>query len=129
MKPIYLIYLSLIFISGLLATFLPEIPQAKVGGPIDKGDTAWLLTASGLVLLMTPGLSFFYGGMVRKKECHLNHAPVYGSFRNYFNDEDFRSKFHIFKNVSVKGISEKFDVYGLRTRTDEIRTTLDIQEL
>lgn len=30
-------------------------------------DVAWILTASGLVLLMTPGLSFFYGGMVGKK--------------------------------------------------------------
>jgi len=30
-------------------------------------DIAWMLTASGLVLLMTPGLSFFYGGMVSKK--------------------------------------------------------------
>ena len=67
MKPIYLIHLGLIFGCGLLATFLPEIPQAKTGGPINYGDTAWLLTASGLVLLMTPGLSFFYGGMVRKK--------------------------------------------------------------
>lgn len=67
MKPIYLIHLGLIFACGLLATFLPEVPQAKVGGPINAGDTAWLLTASGLVLLMTPGLSFFYGGMVRKK--------------------------------------------------------------
>ena len=34
---------------------------------IDSGDTAWMLTASALVLLMTPGLSFFYGGMVRPK--------------------------------------------------------------
>jgi Amt family ammonium transporter len=67
MRPIYLIHLSLILVAGLLATFMPEIPQAKVGGAIDKGDTAWLLTASALVLLMTPGLSFFYGGMVRKK--------------------------------------------------------------
>lgn len=67
MKPIFLIHLGLIFLCGLLATFLPEIPQAKTGGPINSGDTAWLLTASGLVLLMTPGLSFFYGGMVRKK--------------------------------------------------------------
>jgi Amt family ammonium transporter len=67
MKPIYLIHLGLIFICGLLATFLPEVPQSKTGGPINTGDTAWLLTASGLVLLMTPGLSFFYGGMVRKK--------------------------------------------------------------
>jgi Amt family ammonium transporter len=35
---------------------------------IDTGDTAWMLTAAVLVLLMTvPGLAFFYGGMVRKK--------------------------------------------------------------
>lgn len=67
MRPMYLIHLGLIFVSGLLATFLPEVPQAKVAGPINSGDTAWLLTASALVLLMTPGLSFFYGGMVRRK--------------------------------------------------------------
>ena len=34
---------------------------------IDTGDTAWMLTASALVLLMTPGLAFFYGGLVRSK--------------------------------------------------------------
>lgn len=34
---------------------------------IDSGNTAWLLASSGLVLLMTPGLAFFYGGLVRKK--------------------------------------------------------------
>ena len=34
---------------------------------IDKGDTAWMLVASAFVLLMTPGLSFFYGGMINKK--------------------------------------------------------------
>ncbi len=37
------------------------------GGAISAADTAWMLTASGLVLLMTPGLSFFYGGMVSHK--------------------------------------------------------------
>ena len=35
--------------------------------PIDTGDTAWLLISSALVMLMTPGLAFFYGGMVRRK--------------------------------------------------------------
>lgn len=40
--------------------FLPE-------DQINPADTAWLLTSSCLVLLMTPGLSFFYGGMVGKK--------------------------------------------------------------
>jgi Amt family ammonium transporter len=34
---------------------------------LDTGDTAWLLTCTALVLLMTPGLAFFYGGMVRAK--------------------------------------------------------------
>jgi Amt family ammonium transporter len=34
---------------------------------LDTGDTAWVLTASALVLFMTPGLALFYGGMVRSK--------------------------------------------------------------
>lgn len=34
---------------------------------INSGDTAWVLISSALVMLMTPGLAFFYGGMVRKK--------------------------------------------------------------
>ena len=37
------------------------------GEPMLPGDVAWMLTATGLVLLMTPGLSFFYGGMVSPK--------------------------------------------------------------
>ncbi len=37
-----------------------------IGAP-DAGDTAWMLTSAALVLLMTPGLAFFYGGMVRSK--------------------------------------------------------------
>jgi Amt family ammonium transporter len=48
------------------ALFHPA-PQVATGGPINPGDLAWMLTATGLVLLMTPGLSFFYGGMVRTK--------------------------------------------------------------
>jgi ammonium transporter, Amt family len=42
-------------------------PQQMTGGPVNAGDVAWMLTATALVLLMTPGLSFFYGGMVRTK--------------------------------------------------------------
>ncbi|MEI9907239.1 MAG: ammonium transporter [Actinomycetota bacterium] len=34
---------------------------------LNSGDTAWILASSALVLLMTPGLAFFYGGMVRTK--------------------------------------------------------------
>lgn len=34
---------------------------------MDSGNTAWLLTSAALVLLMTPGLAFFYSGLVRTK--------------------------------------------------------------
>jgi ammonium transporter, Amt family len=48
--------------AGLLST------GAAAQSKIDSGDTAWLLTSSALVLLMTaPGLALFYGGMVRQK--------------------------------------------------------------
>ncbi|WP_442933155.1 ammonium transporter [Microcoleus sp. herbarium12] len=40
---------------------------AVVASPIDTGDTAWMLVSSALVLLMTPGLAFFYGGLVRSR--------------------------------------------------------------
>ncbi|MCQ4209369.1 MULTISPECIES: ammonium transporter [Streptomyces] len=45
------------------ATTVPLAAQAA----LDTGDTAWLLAATALVLLMTPGLALFYGGMVRTK--------------------------------------------------------------
>ena len=35
--------------------------------PINAGDTAWVLVCCSLVLLMTPALALFYGGMVRRK--------------------------------------------------------------
>ncbi|HZA49479.1 MAG TPA: ammonium transporter [Myxococcaceae bacterium] len=41
--------------------------QAADTALLNSGDTAWMLVASALVLLMTPGLALFYGGMVRKK--------------------------------------------------------------
>jgi ammonium transporter len=42
-------------------------PGAGEAPKIDGGDTAWVLVATGLVLLMVPGLALFYGGMVRRK--------------------------------------------------------------
>src|SRR5262245_20701310 len=50
---------------SLVGAFYRAAPQVVSGGPLNTGDVAWMLTATGLVLLMTPGLSFFYGGMVR----------------------------------------------------------------
>ena len=57
-------------ILGVLAAGLGLVSPAwaqDAAGP-DSGDTAWLLTSTALVLMMTiPGLALFYGGMVRKK--------------------------------------------------------------
>lgn len=44
-----------------------EFKETEGAAPSNPGDVAWMLAASALVLLMTPGLSFFYGGMVRRK--------------------------------------------------------------
>ncbi len=46
---------------------LATVAAAAEGPAIDSGDTAWVLMASALVLLMTPALAFFYGGLVRRK--------------------------------------------------------------
>ena len=65
-KPNYIPLLILLAV-GLLATLLPALPTTIVTGGINTGDTAWMLCATALVLLMTPGLAFFYGGMVNSK--------------------------------------------------------------
>jgi ammonium transporter, Amt family len=57
----------LVAVLSLAGAMFRAAPQTVAGGPINSGDVAWMLTATGLVLLMTPGLSFFYGGMVRTK--------------------------------------------------------------
>lgn len=55
--------LSAMFLSLGAAAFA----QDTEGPKIDTGDTAWLLVSTALVMLMTPGLALFYGGMVRAK--------------------------------------------------------------
>ncbi len=59
---------ALLAIAGAL---LPHVACAQSAAPpkfeLNTGDTAWMLVSSALVLLMTPGLAFFYGGLVRGK--------------------------------------------------------------
>jgi ammonium transporter, Amt family len=59
-------FLLLIAVS-ILGTIWPQVIPDSDNSALVPGDTAWMLTAAGLVLLMTPGLSFFYAGMVRFK--------------------------------------------------------------
>ena len=60
--------LLVLFVLSGIAAFMP-LPHPSATSPevLNSADVAWMLTASAFVLLMTPGLSFFYGGMVRPK--------------------------------------------------------------
>ena len=55
---IFALSMIMLFASNALAGDAPAI---------DKGNNAWMLTSSALVLIMIPGLALFYGGMVRAK--------------------------------------------------------------
>src|SRR5258708_1053012 len=53
---------------------------AATKDPLNSGDTAWMITSSALVLIMTiPGLALFYGGMVRKKNVLATLAQSFGA--------------------------------------------------
>lgn len=66
MKKSLIPFVLLIGVS-ILALFIPAVPGSIVTEGINAGDTAWMLAAAALVLLMTPGLAYFYGGMIDTK--------------------------------------------------------------
>ena len=61
----------------------PPLPLRPPLPKIDSGDTAWMLTSTALVLMMTiPGLALFYAGMVRKMNvlatsCRASPSPAW----------------------------------------------------
>lgn len=60
-------FIGLVGLVLIALFFSADIPSDTSSDAIDTGDTAWMTVASAFVLLMTPGLAFFYGGMVSKK--------------------------------------------------------------
>jgi ammonium transporter, Amt family len=67
MKKKWLIAFIVLMATASAATAFAADAADKPELKADSGDTAWLLASAALVLLMTPGLAFFYGGMVRRK--------------------------------------------------------------
>ena len=83
MKPYWYAWLTVPLVLGILIGIadaeesVPAAPTAAATAApatapapapkIDTGDTAWVLMGTALVMLMTPGLAFFYGGLVRRK--------------------------------------------------------------
>ena len=121
---------------ALPATLL-ALPAWAQDAKVDAGDTAWMLTSTALVLLMTlPGLALFYAGMVRKKNilatmmqsffiCALvtviwmvaGYSIAFGNGNAYFGD---------FSRLFLSGLSESWDKpYSLAAGTDSaVPTTI-----
>ncbi len=59
--PVPFVLLTILAIGGLFCSVVSKVPS---GEAMNSGDVAWMMTSAALVLLMTPGLAFFYGGMV-----------------------------------------------------------------
>jgi len=67
-------------LATLLAMGGPAFAAAPPPDPLNAGDTAWMITSSALVLLMTiPGLALFYAGMVRKKNVLATMAQSFAA--------------------------------------------------
>jgi Amt family ammonium transporter len=57
----------ILMLVATLSLFIPSFATFNDGGKYNSADIAWILVATALVFLMTPGLAFFYGGMVHRK--------------------------------------------------------------
>jgi ammonium transporter, Amt family len=66
-KTRWIVIFAILITLQLLVLFNSSDPVSDQANTIDKADTAWMIVATAFVLFMTPGLSFFYGGMVTFK--------------------------------------------------------------
>jgi Amt family ammonium transporter len=58
---------AVLMVVAIVALFVPSVANFNDGGKYNSADIAWIIVATALVFLMTPGLAFFYGGMVHRK--------------------------------------------------------------
>lgn len=66
-KTRWVVIFVLLALLQIIALSYSSNPDSSLTDAIDKADTAWMIVATAMVLFMTPGLSFFYGGMVSVK--------------------------------------------------------------
>jgi Amt family ammonium transporter len=67
MNKFWIVPFLLLLAVSILAVLVPPTPPIDSKAVVETGNVAWMLCATALVLLMTPGLAFFYGGMVSTK--------------------------------------------------------------
>lgn len=79
MKKRWIILMAILVVISVMGLFAPEQPELwTVDSNVNNADVAWMITATIFVLMMTPGLSLFYGGMVRQKR-NINHIAKFYS--------------------------------------------------
>ena len=98
---------------------------------MDSGNIAWMLTASALVLFMTPGLAFFYGGLVRGKNVVnmimmsfmamavvgiawilWGYSLAFGGTNEFIGNFDYLGFKDVLPNIDTNGIEHVFDADG-----------------
>ncbi|WP_210115978.1 ammonium transporter [Hymenobacter wooponensis] len=68
LRPSFSLFALIALLGLAILAAVAQVPHpAAAPGTLNAADVAWMLTATAFVLIMTPGLSFFYGGMVRPK--------------------------------------------------------------
>lgn len=67
MKRNWIIVIVMTLLFSFIGVYISGINLTEIDPKIVPGDVAWMLTSTALVLLMTPGLAFFYGGMIQPK--------------------------------------------------------------
>ena len=97
-------FIVLAFLAIVSLVLSGEYYYLEGAAEIDSGDTAWMIVASAFVLLMTPGLAFFYGGMVRKKSVTstmlqsfvaLGPEPTWADSMHRLHTRGFKSSYTI----------------------------------
>ncbi len=75
---------TILLLFAIAAIFIPSLPNFDDAGKYNNADIAWIIVATALVFLMTPGLAFFYGGMVHRKNvisfrmpCPVSNWSIY----------------------------------------------------
>lgn len=67
MEKRWIVLFCVLLLISMCGLFIPDIASFEFEEGVNTANVAWMITATIFVLMMTPGLSFFYGGMVREK--------------------------------------------------------------
>ena len=131
MRKQYLLPAIIFFGLVIAGAFNPgQVLTGNSAGGFNASDTAWMLIASALVLIMTPALGFFYGGMANKKNIistvfqsviclgFMSVIWVAFGFSLCFGDDiggiiGNPMTFFMFKNVTLHAATEKMELFGV----------------